>query len=168
MPLKKSASKKAFSDNVKREMESGKKQKQAVAISYSVKRKAQEEKEMNDNEYISRFAEGESLSFKISKCYKAVEDLIAHKNYQIDENKKFENRLEKIDASTQEHFLSHHYLIEHAEEGVEKCFEGLDKCFERIGRIEKYLGKIIEQNHQFDKELKKILLLCESRTRYGI
>ena len=35
MPLIKSTSKKAFGDNVKREMEAGKPQKQAVAISYS-------------------------------------------------------------------------------------------------------------------------------------
>lgn len=40
MPLKKSKSKKAFSENVKAEMAAGKPQKQAVAIAYSVKRKA--------------------------------------------------------------------------------------------------------------------------------
>ena len=40
MPLEKSTSKKAFSDNVKAEMNAGKKQSQAVAIAYSVKRKA--------------------------------------------------------------------------------------------------------------------------------
>lgn len=40
MPLKKSASKKAFKENVKKEIESGKKPKQALAIAYSVKRKA--------------------------------------------------------------------------------------------------------------------------------
>lgn len=40
MPLKKSASKKAFSANVKTEMAHGKPQKQAVAIAYSVQRKA--------------------------------------------------------------------------------------------------------------------------------
>ena len=40
MPLKKSSSKKAFSDNVRKEIKSGKSQKQAVAIAYSVKRKA--------------------------------------------------------------------------------------------------------------------------------
>jgi hypothetical protein len=44
MPLVKSKSKAAFSTNVKREMEAGKKQKQAVAIAYSVKRKAQSKK----------------------------------------------------------------------------------------------------------------------------
>ncbi len=44
MPLVKSKSKKAFSENVKREMEAGKPQKQAVAIAYSVKRKAQGKK----------------------------------------------------------------------------------------------------------------------------
>ena len=41
MPLIRSASKKAFSENVRREMHAGKPQKQAVAIAYSVKRKAQ-------------------------------------------------------------------------------------------------------------------------------
>lgn len=41
MPLKKSASKKAFSENVRAEMHANKPQKQAVAIAYSVKRKAQ-------------------------------------------------------------------------------------------------------------------------------
>ena len=40
MPLKKSASKKAFRENVKKEMAAGKPQKQAVAIAYSVQRKA--------------------------------------------------------------------------------------------------------------------------------
>lgn len=40
MPLKKSTSKKAFSENIKAEMSAGKPQKQAVAIAYSVKRKA--------------------------------------------------------------------------------------------------------------------------------
>jgi hypothetical protein len=44
MPLKKSASKKAFSENVRAEMHAGKPQKQSVAIAYSVKRKAQSKK----------------------------------------------------------------------------------------------------------------------------
>lgn len=41
MPLTKSASKPAFKQNVKREIQAGKPPKQAVAIAYSVKRKAQ-------------------------------------------------------------------------------------------------------------------------------
>lgn len=41
MPLKKSASKKAFSQNVSTEMQAGRPQKQALAIAYSVKREAQ-------------------------------------------------------------------------------------------------------------------------------
>lgn len=40
MPLTKSTSKKAFSQNVKTEMAAGKPQKQAVAIAYAVKDKA--------------------------------------------------------------------------------------------------------------------------------
>ena len=40
MPLVKSASKKAMSENIRREMHAGKPQKQAVAIAYSVKRQA--------------------------------------------------------------------------------------------------------------------------------
>lgn len=40
MPLKKSASKKAFNKNVATEVKSGKPVKQAVAIAYSVQRKA--------------------------------------------------------------------------------------------------------------------------------
>lgn len=40
MPLKKSASKKAVSANIKTEMAAGKPQKQAVAIALSVQRKA--------------------------------------------------------------------------------------------------------------------------------
>lgn len=44
MPLKKSSGKKAFSSNVKAEMNAGKPQKQALAIAYSVKRKSQGKK----------------------------------------------------------------------------------------------------------------------------
>lgn len=44
MPLTKSPSKKAFSSNVKREMQAGKPQKQAVAIAYSVQRRAKKAK----------------------------------------------------------------------------------------------------------------------------
>ena len=40
MPLIKSTSKKAFGENVAREIEAGKPQKQSVAIAYSVKREA--------------------------------------------------------------------------------------------------------------------------------
>lgn len=40
MPLKKSASKNALQSNIKKEIESGKKPKQAEAIAYSVQRKA--------------------------------------------------------------------------------------------------------------------------------
>lgn len=40
MPLVKSPSKKAFGQNVSAEMHAGKPQKQAVAIAYSVKRRA--------------------------------------------------------------------------------------------------------------------------------
>ncbi len=40
MPLKKSKSKKAFKQNIKAEVKAGKLVKQAVAIAYSVKRKA--------------------------------------------------------------------------------------------------------------------------------
>lgn len=41
MPLVKSKSDKAFSKNVKTEMKAGKKQDQAVAIAYQIKRDAQ-------------------------------------------------------------------------------------------------------------------------------
>lgn len=44
MPLKSGASKKAFSYNVKKEMASGKSQKQALAIAYSKKRQAEKKK----------------------------------------------------------------------------------------------------------------------------
>jgi hypothetical protein len=40
MTLKKSSSKEAFSENVRTEIHAGKPKKQAVAIAYSVKRKA--------------------------------------------------------------------------------------------------------------------------------
>jgi hypothetical protein len=40
MPLKQSTSRKAFSSNVRAEMDAGRPQKQAVAIAYSEKRKA--------------------------------------------------------------------------------------------------------------------------------
>lgn len=40
MPLKKSKSEKAFKSNIKAEVKAGKPVKQAVAIAYSVKRKA--------------------------------------------------------------------------------------------------------------------------------
>lgn len=41
MPLKKSASKRAFGENVAAEMRAGKPQRQALAIAYSVKREAE-------------------------------------------------------------------------------------------------------------------------------
>jgi hypothetical protein len=41
MPLVKSSSKQAFKTNIRREIAAGKPQKQAVAIAYSVKRRAQ-------------------------------------------------------------------------------------------------------------------------------
>lgn len=44
MPLTKSPSKKAFSKNLAAEIKAGKPQKQAVAIAYSVKRKAESKK----------------------------------------------------------------------------------------------------------------------------
>lgn len=44
MPLLKSKLKKAFAENVKKEMESGKPQKQAVAIAHSIKRDADQKK----------------------------------------------------------------------------------------------------------------------------
>lgn len=44
MPLKKSVSKKAVSENIKTEMKAGRPQKQAVAIALSVQRQAKAEK----------------------------------------------------------------------------------------------------------------------------
>jgi hypothetical protein len=44
MPLKKSASKEAFRQNVKAEVKSGKPVKQSVAIAYAVKREASKSK----------------------------------------------------------------------------------------------------------------------------
>lgn len=44
MPLKKSASKKAVSDNIRAEMKAGKPQKQAVAIALDVQRRAKGKK----------------------------------------------------------------------------------------------------------------------------
>lgn len=44
MPLKKSASKKSFQENVSTEIKAGKPIKQALAIAYSVKRKALKKK----------------------------------------------------------------------------------------------------------------------------
>lgn len=44
MPLKQGTSAKTFSKNVKTEMKAGKKQSQAVAIAYSVKREAEKKR----------------------------------------------------------------------------------------------------------------------------
>lgn len=44
MPLMKSSSKKAFKENIRTEVKSGKPPKQAVAIAYSVQRKAKGKK----------------------------------------------------------------------------------------------------------------------------
>ena len=44
MPLKKSASKAAFKENVSKEVKSGRPVKQAVAIAYSVQREAKKDK----------------------------------------------------------------------------------------------------------------------------
>lgn len=49
MPLKKSATQGAFKSNVKKEIEAGKPQKQAVAIAYSVKREAFKKKKKKVN-----------------------------------------------------------------------------------------------------------------------
>lgn len=49
MPLKRSKSEKAFSENVKAEMKAGKPQKQAVAIAYQVKRDAQAKRSPKGN-----------------------------------------------------------------------------------------------------------------------
>lgn len=44
MPLKKSSSKAAFKENVKKEIEAGKPVKQSVAIAYAVKRESSKKK----------------------------------------------------------------------------------------------------------------------------
>jgi hypothetical protein len=44
MPLKKSASKKAVSENIRTEMKAGKPQKQAIAIALDVQRRAKKKK----------------------------------------------------------------------------------------------------------------------------
>lgn len=44
MPLKSGASKKAFEHNIKKEIKSGKSQKQALAIAYSKKKQAEKKK----------------------------------------------------------------------------------------------------------------------------
>ena len=44
MPLKKSTSPKAFKENIKAEVKAGKPVKQAVAISYAIKREAESKK----------------------------------------------------------------------------------------------------------------------------
>lgn len=65
MPLIHSRSKKAFSENVRREMHAGKPQKQALAISYSVQRKAKKKAAGGSVESGSRdmnMAEGGSIS----------------------------------------------------------------------------------------------------------
>ena len=54
MPLIHSKSKKAFSENVRREMQSGRPQKQAVAIAYSTQRDA--ERHTHDDRQAERHA----------------------------------------------------------------------------------------------------------------
>jgi hypothetical protein len=44
MPLKKSASKQAFKENIRKEVAAGKPDKQAVAIAYAEKREAEKKK----------------------------------------------------------------------------------------------------------------------------
>jgi hypothetical protein len=44
MPLKKSASKKAFKENIRKEYKAGMPLRQAVAVAYSVKREAEKKK----------------------------------------------------------------------------------------------------------------------------
>lgn len=45
MPLVKSPTKEAFKENVRREIKAGKPQKQAVAIAYSVQRRAKKDRQ---------------------------------------------------------------------------------------------------------------------------
>jgi hypothetical protein len=47
MPLKRGTSKEVFSENVRKEMEAGKSQEQAVAIAYAMKRKSLKRKKSN-------------------------------------------------------------------------------------------------------------------------
>lgn len=66
MPLVNSSSKAARQTNIKREIDAGKPVKQAVAIGYSVQRRAAEKKGHNfslDHEKVGKWARGERSSY---------------------------------------------------------------------------------------------------------
>lgn len=62
MPLIKSKSKKAFKENVKREIKAGRPTKQAVAIAYSVKRKSSSKSKRGSKKKISKRKPGDRIS----------------------------------------------------------------------------------------------------------
>lgn len=107
MPLKKSKSNAAFSSNVKAEMNAGKPQNQALAIAYSVKRKAKkmamggmiEDSEDKDN-FLSAegaqpdtFSEGASDEEELDKSGFLP---AAHMDNQQDNNVENESRAEMV------------------------------------------------------------------------
>lgn len=76
MPLIKSGSKKAISDNIKTEMHAGKPQKQSIAIAYSVARKNKKKKEVNPKLEQSKMSEGGSVDPRSNqdKAFKSIRD----------------------------------------------------------------------------------------------
>jgi len=130
MPLKKSASKPAFKENVKAEIKAGKPVKQAVAIAYSVKREAEKKKKEGEgNDAADLKKQLDEANKKIATLEKGMDSIVEKKIKETMDESAEKNRLVAN--------LSHHIgtfdasdktLAQVAKYGVEKlkinCTDG--------------------------------------------
>lgn len=112
MPLFKSKSKKAMKKNIEAEMEAGKPQKQAIAITYSLMRKAkknkmaegglvdpQDEKSVMEDKITDHFPTYDSRKMKDPEGYDSSRDPVEHTDHNS-------SNLDEEDESLQERMIS--------------------------------------------------------------